>query len=161
MITIIVSAVDMICWAMNELVFIEHVFSILIIFWKGKVYQGNFMESTGDRFLSVVSENFCYSKFFLWSYCRIIMYIDPLINWSWNKMSFQLWFKNFRYVYTFQIRFCMSFTYWTSPVVLCVLYRRGYFSTEGLVSMGKFMFSIGVIYTVAYITRGNIKNVDF
>ncbi|XP_056011672.1 phosphatidylserine lipase ABHD16A-like [Ostrea edulis] len=81
---------------------------------QGKVYQGNFMESTGDRFLSV-------------------------------------------------IRFCMSFTYWTSPVVLCVLYRRGYFSTEGLVSMGKFMFSIGVIYTVAYITRGvgRCSNADY
>lgn len=53
-----------------------------------------------------------------------------------------------------QIRFCMSFTYWTSPVVLTVLYRRGYFSSEGLISIGKFAFSISVIYTVAYITRG-------
>ncbi|XP_062571680.1 phosphatidylserine lipase ABHD16A-like [Saccostrea cucullata] len=79
-----------------------------------KVYQANFIEATGDRFISV-------------------------------------------------IRFCMSFTYWTSPFVLGVLYRRGYFSTEGLVSIGKFMFSIGVIYTVAYITRGvgRFNNADY
>ena len=60
-----------------------------------------------------------------------------------------------RSVLWLQIRFCMSFTYWTSPVVLSVLYRRGYFSTEGLISIGKFVFSISVIYSVAYITRGN------
>nr|XP_022324622.1 protein ABHD16A-like isoform X1 [Crassostrea virginica] len=80
----------------------------------GKVYQSNFVEATGDRFISV-------------------------------------------------IRFCMSFTYWTSPVVLSVLYRRGYFSTEGLISIGKFVFSISVIYSVAYITRGvgRYSNADY
>lgn len=80
----------------------------------GKVYQANFVEATGDKFISV-------------------------------------------------IRFCMSFTYWTSPVVLTVLYRRGYFSTEGLITIGKFVFSISVIYTVAYLTRGfgRYSNADY
>ncbi|XP_033729760.1 phosphatidylserine lipase ABHD16A-like [Pecten maximus] len=52
------------------------------------------------------------------------------------------------------LRFCFSFSYWTSPVVLSLLYRRGYFSLDGMVSLGKLGFSLSVIYLVAWLLRG-------
>ncbi|XP_064616388.1 phosphatidylserine lipase ABHD16A-like [Liolophura sinensis] len=61
------------------------------------------------------------------------------------------------------IRFCWSLSFWTSPVLLTVLYRRNYFSLEGAGSLSKTIFSVVVIYTGAYIIRGigRITNPDY
>ncbi|XP_067662077.1 phosphatidylserine lipase ABHD16A-like [Haliotis asinina] len=61
------------------------------------------------------------------------------------------------------IHFCWSLSYWTSPVLLTVLYRRGYFSTEGLTAIAKFLISIGIIYAVSFFTRGigRFSNPDY
>ncbi|XP_060069705.1 phosphatidylserine lipase ABHD16A-like [Ylistrum balloti] len=52
------------------------------------------------------------------------------------------------------LRFCFSFSYWTSPVVLSLLYRRGYCSVDGVISLGKLGISLSVIYLVAWLLRG-------
>ncbi|XP_041369981.1 phosphatidylserine lipase ABHD16A-like [Gigantopelta aegis] len=52
------------------------------------------------------------------------------------------------------INFCWSVSYWTSPVLLTILYRRGYFSTEGLISILKFIIAVGVVYFGAFCARG-------
>ncbi|XP_021341768.1 protein ABHD16A-like [Mizuhopecten yessoensis] len=72
---------------------------------QAQIYNPNIMESTGNKFISVM-------------------------------------------------RFCFSFSYWTSPVVLSLMYRRGYFCVDGLVSLGKFGCSISVIYLLAWLLRG-------
>ncbi|XP_046570450.1 phosphatidylserine lipase ABHD16A-like [Haliotis rubra] len=61
------------------------------------------------------------------------------------------------------IHFCWSLSYWTSPVLLTVLYRREYFSTEGLTTIAKFLISIGIIYAVSFFTRGigRFSNPDY
>ncbi|VDI79217.1 Hypothetical predicted protein [Mytilus galloprovincialis] len=52
------------------------------------------------------------------------------------------------------IRFCYSFTYWTSPVVLTILYRRGYFTQEGGKTLLGYVLSISFVYGLAYMIRG-------
>ncbi|KAH3691904.1 hypothetical protein DPMN_192446, partial [Dreissena polymorpha] len=52
------------------------------------------------------------------------------------------------------IRFCWSFSYWTSPLLLGILYRRGHFTTEGIVNLGKFFFCVGMMYYMACFVRG-------
>lgn len=52
------------------------------------------------------------------------------------------------------IRFCYSFTYWTSPVVLTILYRRGYFTQEGGKTLLGYVLSISFVYGLAYMLRG-------
>ncbi|XP_052790245.1 phosphatidylserine lipase ABHD16A-like [Mya arenaria] len=52
------------------------------------------------------------------------------------------------------IRFCWSLSYWTSPLLLGILYRRGHFTSEGIVNIGRFMMYVGVIYTTAVLVRG-------
>ncbi|KAK3087879.1 hypothetical protein FSP39_011875 [Pinctada imbricata] len=44
-----------------------------------------------------------------------------------------------------------------------MLYRRGYFTTEGAVSIAKFATSIAIIYSVAYVSRGvgRWNNMDY
>ncbi|KAJ8301029.1 hypothetical protein KUTeg_022548 [Tegillarca granosa] len=54
----------------------------------------------------------------------------------------------------FKIRFCYSFSYWTSPIVLTVLYRRGYFTSEGIQSLSRFLLMVGILYGAAYLSRG-------
>lgn len=43
---------------------------------------------------------------------------------------------------------------YTSPLVLGFLYRKGYLASEGLMTLTKFVTSIGVILVVSYCARG-------
>lgn len=52
------------------------------------------------------------------------------------------------------IRFCYSFTYWTSPIVLTVLYRRGYFTQEGARTLFGYILSISFVYGLSQLMRG-------
>ncbi|XP_025113539.1 protein ABHD16A-like [Pomacea canaliculata] len=49
---------------------------------------------------------------------------------------------------------CLSISWWSSPVIMTVLYRRGYFNQEGLTSIGKFLCSISLVYIGAFCLRG-------
>ncbi|XP_076436481.1 phosphatidylserine lipase ABHD16A-like [Babylonia areolata] len=61
------------------------------------------------------------------------------------------------------IHACWSISWWSSPVIMTVLYRRGYFSHEGMVSLSKFLFSVGVVYAGAFCLRGlgRLTNPDY
>ncbi|XP_053381480.1 phosphatidylserine lipase ABHD16A-like [Mercenaria mercenaria] len=52
------------------------------------------------------------------------------------------------------IRFCWSLSYWTSPLLIGILYRRGHFTAEGVVNLGKFVMYIGTLYYTAVLVRG-------
>ncbi|KAL4218880.1 Protein abhd16a [Mactra antiquata] len=52
------------------------------------------------------------------------------------------------------IRFCWSLSYWTSPLLIGILYRRGHFTSEGIVNLGKFVMYVGVMYYCAILVRG-------
>ncbi|XP_060578398.1 phosphatidylserine lipase ABHD16A-like [Ruditapes philippinarum] len=52
------------------------------------------------------------------------------------------------------IRFCWSLSYWTSPLLLGILYRRGHFTAEGIVNLGKFVMYVGTLYYTAVLVRG-------
>lgn len=43
---------------------------------------------------------------------------------------------------------------YTSPLIVGVLYQRGYFTDDGLVTLTKFFTSIGVILVVSFCMRG-------
>lgn len=43
---------------------------------------------------------------------------------------------------------------YTSPLLVGILYRKGYFVAEGLVTLTKFVTSIGVILVVSFYIRG-------
>lgn len=49
---------------------------------------------------------------------------------------------------------------YTSPLIVGVLYQRGYFNSDGLVTLSKFFTSIGVILVVSFCIRsvGRSKN---
>ncbi|KAL5011974.1 hypothetical protein ScPMuIL_010525 [Solemya velum] len=52
------------------------------------------------------------------------------------------------------IKFCFSLSTWLSPILAGILYKRGYFCHEGLITLSKYAISVGVVYSLAYITRG-------
>lgn len=52
------------------------------------------------------------------------------------------------------IRFCWSLSYWTSPLLIGILYRRGHFTTEGIVNISKFVLFVGLLYYSAIFVRG-------
>ncbi|XP_786661.3 phosphatidylserine lipase ABHD16A [Strongylocentrotus purpuratus] len=52
------------------------------------------------------------------------------------------------------ISFCWSFGYYTSPIILTILYRRGYFSLDGALSLGKFGGMVLLALCGAYYVRG-------
>lgn len=43
---------------------------------------------------------------------------------------------------------------YTSPILASVLYQKGYFVAEGLVTLTKFVTSLGVILVVSFCIRG-------
>lgn len=47
-----------------------------------------------------------------------------------------------------------NFGVYTSPILAGILYRKGYFVAEGLVTLTKFVTSLGVILVVSYCIRG-------
>nr|KAG5712462.1 hypothetical protein BaRGS_011436 [Batillaria attramentaria] len=58
---------------------------------------------------------------------------------------------------------CWSVSWWSSPIIMTVLYRRDYFSHAGFVTIAKFLCSVGIIYAGAYCLRGigRLTNPDY
>ncbi|XP_005103864.1 phosphatidylserine lipase ABHD16A [Aplysia californica] len=48
----------------------------------------------------------------------------------------------------------LGVSYWTSPVIGAILYRKGYFTQEGAGSLLRVALSMFVVYAIAYILRG-------
>ncbi|XP_064649603.1 phosphatidylserine lipase ABHD16A-like [Lineus longissimus] len=61
------------------------------------------------------------------------------------------------------IRLCYSISYYTSPILATFLYRRGYFTVDGGLSMVRFLSNIGVLFVGAFILRGigRYRNEDY
>ncbi|RUS87080.1 hypothetical protein EGW08_005156 [Elysia chlorotica] len=66
-----------------------------------------------------------------------------------------------RIVYT--IRAALSATYWCSPVVIVMLYRRGYCNVEGIQGLSKIALSLFAVYALAFLFRGigRLSNADY
>jgi len=54
-------------------------------------------------------------------------------------------------------------SYWTSPIIGTIMYRRGYFTNEGLGSLLKMAITVFMIYSVAFVIRGigRFSNADY
>ncbi|KAL3859893.1 hypothetical protein ACJMK2_010078 [Sinanodonta woodiana] len=52
------------------------------------------------------------------------------------------------------LRFCWSLSYWTSPFLMAFLYRRGFFSSEGLTTIARFLLYVSIFYVTAVLMRG-------
>ncbi|BFZ20244.1 hypothetical protein BsWGS_23283 [Bradybaena similaris] len=61
------------------------------------------------------------------------------------------------------IHAAIGFTYWTSPVIGIIMYRRGHFSQEGGLNAFKLALSLAAVYAAAYIIRGlgRVTNADY
>ncbi|GFN73538.1 abhydrolase domain-containing protein 16a [Plakobranchus ocellatus] len=61
------------------------------------------------------------------------------------------------------LRTAFGATYWCSPVVAVMMYRRGYFNVEGVQSLSKMALSLFAVYALAFFFRGvgRLSNADY
>lgn len=61
------------------------------------------------------------------------------------------------------VKICCSISYWTSPLLLTFLYRRGTFTAPGLVSLGNYGIGLGILVIVAVFVRafGRLMNQEY
>ncbi|KAK3750254.1 hypothetical protein RRG08_041283 [Elysia crispata] len=61
------------------------------------------------------------------------------------------------------IKAAFSATYWCSPIVVVMMYRRGYFNIEGVQGLSKMALSVFAVYALAFFFRGigRLSNADY
>ena len=57
-----------------------------------------------------------------------------------------------------QFNFCWGFSYWSSPVIVPILYRRGTFTAEGLLGWTSYVVGVSIVLSVAVTCRGTAIN---
>lgn len=63
--------------------------------------------------------------------------------------------SHFLYLYVFgQLSLMWNISYYTSPLIITFLYRRGYFVTESITSFAKVSTGIGIILAISLCMRG-------
>ena len=59
-----------------------------------------------------------------------------------------------KYTLKFQIQTAISVSIYTSPIILTWLYKRDFFTSEGLAYLTKTVFGITLVYICAFYVRG-------
>lgn len=57
-------------------------------------------------------------------------------------------------MYTFQLNLVFNISYYTSPVLVTFLYRRGYFDLKVIASFDKVAVGLGMLIAIAFCMRG-------
>lgn len=72
-------------------------------------------------------------------------------------------FESFSDRIFYAIKTALSATYWCSPVVVVLMYRRGYFTTEGVHGLSRVAISLFAVYALAFFFRGigRLSNPDY
>jgi hypothetical protein len=101
-----------------------------------KIYEVASLEKWGDQIISTVSISL--SKNFHFFLLRTSMTSSIL------KYCFS----------DFQLNFMWSLGYYTSPLIVTILYKRGFFVAESIPSLAKFSTGIGIIVVISLFMRG-------
>jgi hypothetical protein len=77
---------------------------------------------------------------------------------SCEYISMKLWYYDSLRIlclhFIFQLFIMWNVGLYTSPILATVLYRRGYFVFDGIVTIAKFLTGIGLILAASYCLRG-------